>query len=171
MAYIRPVRVDEVEAVNDFLSKNGLIMPAPGAAAARFWEGRWVRNPTLSQHDPSVVHGWVLEDAGRMVGFFGNLPMAGVFGAEPVRIACASAWAVEPAYRDWVEKLCDCYFHQPNIDLLLVTSAIKPSAKSYIGSWKPRAFCVPLSEKKGVVAGWLGCWVFWARCRWISRCV
>tara|TARA_R110001606_G_scaffold398383_1_gene577309 strand:+ start:8031 stop:9164 length:1134 start_codon:yes stop_codon:yes gene_type:complete len=131
MAYIRPVRVDEVEAVNDFLSKNGLIMPAPGAAAARFWEGRWVRNPTLSQHDPSVVHGWVLEDAGRMVGFFGNLPMAGVFGAEPVRIACASAWAVEPAYRDWVEKLCDCYFHQPNIDLLLVTSAIKPTARRF----------------------------------------
>ncbi len=131
MPDIRPVRVDEVDAVNNFLSKNGLIMPAPGAAAGQFWQGRWVYNPTLSLHDPSVVHGWVLEDAGRMVGFFGNLPMAGVFGAEPVRIACASAWAVEPAYRDWVEKLCECYFHQPNIDLLLVTSAIKPTARRF----------------------------------------
>lgn len=131
MPDIRPVRVDEVDVVNEFLSRNGLIMPEPGAAAARFWQGRWVHNPTLPLHDASAVHGWVLEDEGRMVGFFGNLPMAGVFGAEPVRIACASAWAVEPAYRDWVEKLCEHYFHQPNMDLLLVTSAIKPTARRF----------------------------------------
>ena len=131
MADIRPVRVDEVDAVNDFLSQNGLIMPAPGEAAARFWQGRWTHNPTLDVHDRSVVYDWVLEDAGRMVGFFVNLSMAGVYGDRPVCIACASAWAVAPRYRDWGEKLCEHYYHQPNVNLLLVTFAIKLTARRF----------------------------------------
>lgn len=128
---IRTVRPDEMQDANAFLIDMGLTLPTAPSDVDRFWAGRGQFNPALNIHDTDVPRGWVLEDDGKMVGFFGNLPLAGVFNGKPVRIACASAWGIHPDYRDHTEAMCRAYFEQPNVDLLIVTSAIKPTARRF----------------------------------------
>lgn len=128
---IRPVRPDEMRDANAFLIDMGLTLPTDPARVDAFWAGRGQHNPALAIHDADVPRGWVLEDDGRMVGFFGNLPLAGSHNGKPVRIACASAWGIHPDYRDQTEAMCRAYFEQPNVDLLIVTSAIKPTARRF----------------------------------------
>lgn len=128
---IRLVRPDEMHAANAFLIDMGLTLPTDPADVDAFWAGRGQHNPALEIHDADVARGWVLEDNGKMVGFFGNLPLAGVLNGKPVRIACASAWGIHPDYRDQTEAMCRAYFEQPNVDLLIVTSAIKPTARRF----------------------------------------
>lgn len=127
----RPVRLDEMRDANQFLIDVGLTLPTDPDAVDAFWAGRGQHNPALKIHDADVPRGWVLEDDGKMVGFFGNLPLAGTYKGRPVRIACASAWGIHPDYRDHTEDMCRAYFEQPNVDLLTVTSAIKPTARRF----------------------------------------
>lgn len=128
---IRPVRPDEMRDANQFLIDVGLTLPTDPTAIDAFWAGRGQDNPALKIHHDDVARGWVLEDDGKMVGFFGNLPLAGTHRGKPVRIACASAWGIHPDYRDHTEDMCRAYFEQPNVDLLMVTSAIKPTARRF----------------------------------------
>lgn len=128
---IRPVRPDEMREANQFLIDVGLTLPMDPDAVEAFWAGRGQHNPALKTHDGDVPRGWVLEDDGKMVGFFGNLPLAGVYKGKPVRIACASAWGIHRDYREHTEDMCRTYFEQKNVDLLMVTSAIKPTARRF----------------------------------------
>lgn len=128
---IRPVQPDEMRAANAFLIEMGLTLPTDQSAVDALWAGRGQHNPALKIHDPDVARGWVLEDDDKMVGFFGNMPLAGTHNGTPVRIACASAWGIHPDYREHTEAMCRAYFEQPNIDLLIVTSAIKPTARRF----------------------------------------
>ncbi len=128
---IRPVQPGEMRQANQFLIDMGLTLPTDPDAVDQFWAGRGQNNPALQNHDADVARGWILEDDGTMVGFFGNLPLAGIHHGKPVRIACASAWGIQPDYRDHTEAMCRAYFEQPNVDLLIVTSAIKPTARRF----------------------------------------
>lgn len=120
-----------MQEANQFLIDVGLTLPTDPAIIDAFWSGRGQHNPALKIHDHDVSRGWVLEDDGKMVGFFGNLPLAGTYRGKPVRIACASAWGIHSDYRDHTEDMCRAYFEQPNVDLLMVTSAIKPTARRF----------------------------------------
>lgn len=128
---IRPVQPGEMRDANQFLIEMGLTLPTDPDVVDVFWAGRGENNPALKIHDVAIARGWVLEDDGTMVGFFGNLPLAGIHQGKSVRIACASAWGIHPDYRDHTEAMCRAYFEQPNVDLLIVTSAIKPTARRF----------------------------------------
>ncbi|MEX0695752.1 MAG: hypothetical protein WD075_15005 [Rhodospirillales bacterium] len=128
---LRTASIDDAAAITAFLAEIGLVMPEGPEAVARHWHGLWVDNPALIHHRDAGAPGWILEDGGAIKGFFGNVPLVYWLGERPVTISCASTWAVMPEYRAETSRLCDAYFNQGNVDLLLVSSAIPPVGKRF----------------------------------------
>ncbi len=126
---IRPATVADGPAVNAFLRGLGLVLPDDPDDVARHWRGVWADNPALARHAPDVALGWVLEDAGAIRGVFCNLPLMAYMGETPIRISCGRAWAVEKAYRSETRRLCEAYFGQPNLDVVLISTAIPATGR------------------------------------------
>ena len=129
---LRDARLDDAQAVTEFLRDMGLVMPPNDAASERHWRYLWKDNPALKAHAPDPALGWLLEAEGRVVGFFGNVPQVSWFGGRPVRVSSARAWAVERDYRSETGRLCQAFFGQKNVDLLLISSASAPAGKRCI---------------------------------------
>jgi len=126
---LRTATVDDAAPITDFLADLGLVMPDGPDAVIRHWRGLWVDNPALSHHANDVALGWVLEDAGAIKGFFGNIPQVSWLDEQPVLISSARAWAVDPGYRTETPRLCEAFFGQGNVDVVLISSANPPAGK------------------------------------------
>ena len=128
---VREAVFEDCEAATELLRRLGLIMPEGRDAVRAHWDRLWRTNPAMLESGPKPALGWVLEDGGRMVGFFGNVPLLYDLGGRAVMVADASQWGVEKAYRHHTPRLADAYFDQVNADLLLVTTAIKPTGRLF----------------------------------------
>lgn len=126
---LRAVTVADAAPVTTFLAGLGLVMPDGPDAVIAHWTALWVNNPALTHHTPGVALGWVLEDDGAIKGFFGNIPQVSWLGDKPVRISSARAWALDPAYRTETPRLCEAFFSQKDIDVVLISSANPPAGK------------------------------------------
>ena len=126
---MRAAELNDASAITKFLVGLGLVMPEGDAAIRDHWNGLWRTNPALKVHGSQAALGWVLEDAGRIVGFFGNIPQVSYYGGRPVKVSSARAWAVEKEYRDHTPHLCEAFFGQDTADLVLISSANAPAGK------------------------------------------
>jgi hypothetical protein len=126
---LRAATIDDAPAITAFLAALGLVMPDGPDAVIRHWQGLWADNPALTHHADDVALGWVLEDNGAIKGFFGNIPQVSWQGDTPVLISSARAWAVDPAYRTETPRLCEAFFGQNNVDVVLISSANPPAGK------------------------------------------
>ncbi|MFQ5765517.1 MAG: hypothetical protein ACE5GT_11360 [Rhodospirillales bacterium] len=126
---LRDARLDDALEITRFLARLGLVMPEGDEAARAHWEALWRTNPALAAHGPEPALGWVLEDEGRIVGFFGNIPQASWFRGERVRVSSARAWAVDEAFRTETPRLCEAFFGQEGADLVLISSASAPAGR------------------------------------------
>jgi len=126
---LRAASVDDAPAITDFLANLGLVMPDGPDAVVRHWRGLWVDNPAIAHHADDVALGWVLEDDGDIKGFFGNIPQVSWLDEKPVLISSARAWAVDPGYRTETPRLCEAFFGQSNVDVVLISSANPPAGK------------------------------------------
>jgi len=125
---LRPASIDDASAISAFLISLGLVMPAGEEATRAHWQGLWENNPALAHHKKPAL-GWVLEDDGAIKGFFGNIPQVSWMGETPVTVSSARAWAVDPEYRTETPRLCAAFFEQPDVDLVLISSANPPAGK------------------------------------------
>ncbi|MEJ7759404.1 MAG: hypothetical protein WKF55_07395 [Gemmatimonadaceae bacterium] len=129
----RPVTVreaalaDAVE-ITRLLRRLGLEFPSDPDAPRRIWERLWINNPAWSPGSPI---GWVMESEHTPVGFFGTIPMRYRMKDRTLVAAVASSWAVEKPFRSHTDELAQRYFDQPRADMLLVTTAIKPTARIF----------------------------------------
>ena len=128
-AEMRAAELNDAPAITKFLVGLGLAMPEGDAAIRKHWSNLWRDNPALKHHGDKPALGWVLEDAGRIVGFFGNIPQVSYLGGRPVKVSSARAWAVEKEYRDHTPSLCEAFFGQDTADLVLISSANAPAGK------------------------------------------
>ena len=131
---IRPAVFEDCIAASALLKELGLNMPAEPAQVRVHWQRFWQSNPALQGAGPQPDLGWVMEDtedAGTMVGFFGNIPLLYSYGTQRIIVADASQWGVLKSHRADTHLLCDAYFQQKNIDLLLVTTGIKPTGRIF----------------------------------------
>ncbi len=128
-AKMRAAELNDAPAITEFLVGLGLVMPEGDAAIQDHWNGLWQDNPALKHHGDNPALGWVLEDAGRIVGFFGNIPQVSYFRGRPVKVSSARAWAVEKEYRGHTPRLCEAFFGQDTADLVLISSASAPVGK------------------------------------------
>lgn len=138
---LRTASIDDAPAITGFLAALGLVMPDGPEAVIRHWRGLWMDNPALPHHAKDVALGWVLEDGGAIKGFFGNIPQISWQGDKPVLISSARAWAVDPGYRTETSRLCEAFFGQTNVDVVLISSANPPAGKrclAYGGAKMPQ---------------------------------
>jgi len=120
----------DAPSVFALLAGLGLRLPSTEANRSALWRRLWTDNPALSS-DNRPPPGWVLEAEGTVVGFFGSISRAGVVAGRSVRIAVASLWGVQPAYRGHVPHLAEAYFGQEGADVSLVTTAVPATARIF----------------------------------------
>jgi len=128
---LREADYEDCETATELLRDLGLILPEGRDEIRNHWHRFWIDNPALRIEGPSPARGWVLEDAGRMVGFFGNIPLLYDYGGRPIVVADASQWGVAKDYRSETPRLAEAYFTQKNANLLLVTTGIKPTGRIF----------------------------------------
>lgn len=128
---LRAATFDDCQRATELLRDLGLVMPVGEAAIDAHWRRLWIDNPAMQVGGNKPSLGWVLEDQGRMVGFFGNIPLLYYYGEDQVMVADASQWGVVKEYRGQTSLLADAYFSQRHVDLLLVTTGIKPTGRLF----------------------------------------
>jgi len=128
---LREATFDDAQEATKLLRNLGLIMPMGEAAIDAHWRRLWIDNPAMKGDGDKPLLGWVLEDQGKMVGFFGNIPLLYSYGERQVIVADASQWGVEKDYRGQTSRLAEAYFSQAHVDLLLVTTGIKPTGRLF----------------------------------------
>lgn len=119
---VREATVDDFPALSEVLRRNGLSSP-------KFddWTRLWDDNPFRS--DPPAPLGWVLENKSQgIVGTLSNIARRYAYNGEPVRVATASAWAVDLPFRTSAIFQARQFFSQKNVDLFLNTTASAPAA-------------------------------------------
>lgn len=133
----RPAQLADFAGVAELKARHGL-----GPDSIENWERLWVRNPALrAWHEPPTI-GWVLEDATRIVGFMGSIPLSYHFRGRSVRAATTHALVIEPKYRAFAPGIISSFFRQPGIDLFLNTTAV-PSAAKLVLAFGARAVPQP----------------------------
>lgn len=128
---IRDASFDDCREACSLLARLGLTLPAGDEAVDAFFNHLWRDNPAMAAAKSKPALGWVLENDGKMVGFFGNIPRLYHFGETPVIAAVASLWGLEKPYRTQILRLADAYFKQPDVDLLMASSANKEAGRIF----------------------------------------
>jgi hypothetical protein len=116
------------------------------------WQHLWSDNPAYVQVRGPWPMGWVLEnETGRIVGYFGNIPLLYLLGRRELLAAAGHAWVVDSRYRSYSYQLVARYFNQKNVDLYLNTSANLASSKTFqafhaskvpVGNWDQAPFWI-----------------------------
>jgi hypothetical protein len=139
-----------------------------GADSLENWQRLWRDNPALRDGRVPRI-GWVLEAAGEIVGFLGNIPLLCELESQTLTAAATCRLAVEPAYRSSTHLLVTSFFRQKDVELFLNTTATAAAAKimtalraaqvpqpdyGKVLFWvlRPRKFTKTVLEKAGISA-------------------
>jgi hypothetical protein len=131
-ATLREASLADCEPVLELVQGSGLSVSTRPETARASWEGLWLRNPVRELERPLPPLGWVLEAEGRVVGFFGSVPIRYQLGERTLVAGVGTRWAVEKPFRRQTGDLAAAYFEQPAVDLLLGTSGIPASGRLYL---------------------------------------
>lgn len=115
---IREARFDDFAAVGPLKQRHGLVTVWRESR----WSFLWRENP-VHQTLTNWPIGWILEAEGRVVGYLGNVPVRYWYQGQPVLVAIARGFAVDPDVRGHSLKLVAAFFSQKQPDLLLATTA------------------------------------------------
>ncbi len=119
MAHVREANLNDHPGIAALEQRYGLFT-TPEAD----WRRRWQDNPAIRELSEAWPIGWVIEtDAGKIAGFFGNIPMAYEINGERVLAAATNSWVVDDDHRGQSLKLLSRFLAQPNVDLFLTTTA------------------------------------------------
>lgn len=115
----RDVQFSDFEAVASLKKRWGLRKDS-----LENWHRLWRDNAAVSTAKSPLSMGWVLEAEGKIVGYSGSIPLLYHYGTQPLIAATGHGLVVEPAYRVRSIGLLASFYHQKNIDLFLITTAI-----------------------------------------------
>lgn len=144
---LREASFADYDRIAALLERNGLHARAP-----REWIRLWEGNPA---YEDSVAHwpiGWVLEASGQqIVGSIVNVPGAYFWKGMRLQAATECDWAVDERFRAYSLLLLQKLTTQPNVDLVLTTTAGANAEPGYaalqwsrvpVGQWDHAAFWV-----------------------------
>jgi len=129
---VRAARFDDGLAASVFLAGLRLVQPEGEAARLKHWDHIWRRNPALERGGARADLGWLIEDEGRIVGFFGNVPRIYRLGERRLVAGCATQWGVDPQWRTETRRLAKAYADQGQVDFLLVTTAKRAASRLFL---------------------------------------
>lgn len=132
---LREARAGDFDAIVAVKHRNG--MPAEP------WAWLWQENPARAAFPANFPLGWVLDHAGRVVGFMGNVPLQCYRGGQTLLAAVARGFVVDPAHRSHSIRLAAAFLTQTNVHVLLNTSANVPTSRIF-GALK--AFKIPQDD-------------------------
>ena len=145
-AKVREASFADHAGISALQLRNGL-EPAPDDE----WEGLWTRNPAYLEVKDRWPIGWVVEsEAGEIVGYIGNIPLAYHFRGRPIRATSPCGWAVDPPYRRDALRMLGRVASQPGIDLIMCTT-VGPAAepiwrllevRTPVGTWDRSQFWI-----------------------------
>jgi hypothetical protein len=115
---MRLASFDDYEQIRAVQAANGL-----STKTREQWLHLWQNNPACWEL-PGWPAGWVLEnECGLIVGAIENVPCLYRLGGRTYVCAFGRGWAVESAYRGYALELIASQMRQPNVDLLITTTA------------------------------------------------
>jgi hypothetical protein len=135
---VREAQFSDFESIHSMNLRLG-----QGADSIENWNRLWRDNPALKETQAKSRIGWVLEDAGKITGFLGSIPLAYRFQGQVLSAAATCRFAVEPSYRGFTHMLVNSFFRQKDIDLFLNTTATVGAGKMMSAL---RALPVPQAE-------------------------
>ena len=103
--------------------------------SAAGWKWLWHENP---EGRGGSAHGWVVVQAGLVVGYLGNLVRRMTWRGEDLTVGVSADWYVRESARSRSMHLLRAFFKQPDVDLVVSTTANAASAPVY-GSYKAKA--------------------------------
>ena len=121
---VREAQFSDFESIHAMNSRLG-----QGADSVENWNRLWRENPAIQETHAKARIGWVLEDAGKITGFLGSIPLAYHFQGQVVSAATTCRFAVEPSYRGFTHMLVNSFFRQKDVDLFLNTTATVGAGK------------------------------------------
>jgi len=113
------------------------------AMPAEPWAWLWQENLARAAFPADFPLGWVLDCAGQVAGYLGNVPLQYYRGGNKLLAAVARGFVVDPAQRSHSIRLAAAFLTQKNVHLLLNTSANVPTS-SIFGALK--AFKIPQDD-------------------------
>lgn len=160
MAFVRQVEYEDLAAVATIQQAAGW---RPSSEAD--WRHLWADNPALGE-GPRPFRGWVLVEGQTTVGFLANVVQAYQFGTRRLLAAIAAGLVVTPEARGSSIQLLLSFSRQPDVDLLLNTTAAPHVSKiaeflkfrripqpeydrSFFWVLRPRPFATAALRKKG----------------------
>jgi len=115
---VRLASFDDYEQIRAVQAANGL-----STKTREQWLHLWQNNPACWEL-PGWPAGWVLEnECGSIVGALENVPCLYRLGGRTYVCAFGRGWAVESAYRVYALQLIASQMRQPNLDLMITTTA------------------------------------------------
>ena len=128
-AQVREAKISDLGSIIQLIQGLGLEVDSNQEDVIKKWYLYSVDNP--ANNEKQLPFGWVLELDARIVGFFGSIHRKYHLESQNISVAVASTWVVQKDFRSQVPLLSQSFFEQPDIDLFLVTSAIKPVGKIF----------------------------------------
>jgi hypothetical protein len=122
-----------------------------GSDSAENWKRLWLHNPAVLSGRAVPRIGWVLESGGKVVGFFGTIPLLCEFQGTTLVAAASCRFAVDPEFRSFSHLLVSSFLRQKDVDLFLNTTATPAAGKMMAAS---KAAPVP-QEDYGTVLFWV----------------
>ena len=121
---VREAQFSDFEAIHSMNKRLG-----QGADSEENWNRLWRDNPAIRETNAQARIGWVLEDAGKITGFLGSIPLAYRLHGQVISAAATCRFAVEPSYRGFTHMLVNSFFRQKDVDLFLNTTATVGAGK------------------------------------------
>jgi len=116
---VREAWYSDCEQIGALMRRNGI---SENELSTDEWAALWRDNPARPD-DQSIPIGWVLEQAGMVVGYLGNIPQRYYYQGRRFLATVARGFAVDVEYRSQSLRLAATFFSQKNVDLLLNTTA------------------------------------------------
>lgn len=123
-AKLREVRFSDFDAVAELKQRWGMT-----ADSLENWKRLWKENPALLHGQIERPIGWVLEAAGVIVGYLGNISLQCRYGDRTLTAVTAHGFVVEGPYRALALSLAAAFFNQRSVDLYISTTSIGPVGK------------------------------------------
>ena len=128
-AHLREAKISDLGPIIQLIQDLGLEVGSNQEDVIKKWYLYSVDNP--ANNEKQFPFGWVLELNAKIVGYFGSIHRKYHFESQNISVAVATTWAVQKDFRSQVPLLCQSFFDQSDIDLFLVTTAIKPTVKIF----------------------------------------
>jgi hypothetical protein len=123
-AKLREATFSDFDGVAKLKQRSGIVADSP-----ENWKRLWRANPALEGSAATRPIGWVLEAAGEIVGYIGNISLQCRYGDKTLSAVATHGFCADPVYRAVAVSLAAAFYRQKAVDFFVCSSAIEVTGK------------------------------------------